>query len=174
MSRDPAVRHSHVGRLTGRPCPVDNRPTPNDHVSAHGTIVAALTPPCTPRGGPSTGVGYGGREEADFLPRNTISAPATACDRGSDTWVWDFQGASQHPRRSTGCKSRAPSWPLRTGPPRRVGRAGHAPLGLGLVRDQYMHKVRRTRRSAWCPVRYASREAPVAVRGVRQRRGTRA
>ncbi len=45
-----AVGDSHVGHLTGRPRPVDDRPTPNDYVSAHDTIVAALTPSCTPAG----------------------------------------------------------------------------------------------------------------------------
>ena len=143
---DPAAGDGDVGGPARGAGPVDHRASPDDDVGAHAPIVAAPGSPCT-RELPTCG-----RSRIPWVCRaravcgqgwTTRQASAgLECTHGGS--VFQEKGR-RPPNRTTRCRSRAPSWPPPTGPPpSQLVDAGHAAHGLGVVRDQYVRKIRKT------------------------------
>ena len=141
---DAAAGHGHIGRTARGTCAVDDGAPTDDDVGAHGPHrrspgrrAHARVPNCRP-------------VRIPWVGRTPAATAATGCRRAerdwSCTWQFGFSGR-RHRSRSlrTPCRSPAPSSPPPTAPRRSSwSTAGRAPHGLGLVRDQYARKIRKS------------------------------
>ena len=174
----PPVTATSAGR-PGRARAVDHGPPTNHDVSAHGDPSSQPGPPSSHATGVHPKLRRAWRQVRWHRDRCCLPVGRTTCRSGAglECRAWRFGGSGR--RRSAPSDDAlqisgaivAPS----DGPsPVELVDAGHAPHGLGIVRDQYVRKIRKTPDHPHGAELHHGGGSPPALRRVRQRRRARA